>query len=171
MMTCLMRVLCGAIAILLLLTNPAQADPVGVKYSEQYAPPPSYSGTELIDRDFSGQMLRVAEFANTRMSRVNFTNANLLGAVMSASTMKDTTFHGADLTQSMMDQIPMIRVDLSDAVLVDALFLRTSFEEVNITGADFTGALLDGAQVKELCAIADGVNSKTGVATRDSLGC
>jgi uncharacterized protein YjbI with pentapeptide repeats len=49
--------------------------------------------------------------------------------------------------------------------------LRSKFDNVNIVGADFTDAILNGAQIKELCAKATGVNPKTGVATRDSLGC
>ncbi|MDB9355886.1 pentapeptide repeat-containing protein, partial [Nodularia spumigena CS-587/03] len=31
--------------------------------------------------------------------------------------------------------------------------------------------ILDGVQIKELCSKASGVNSKTGVETRYSLGC
>ncbi|MFM6312073.1 MAG: pentapeptide repeat-containing protein, partial [Dolichospermum sp.] len=45
------------------------------------------------------------------------------------------------------------------------------FTDVNITGADFTEAILDKAQIKELCQKASGVNSQTGVQTRDSLEC
>jgi len=71
----------------------------------------------------------------------------------------------------MADQVKMLRTDLSDAILENAILLRTVFQQVNITGADFTNAILDGAQVKYLCTLADGVNSMTGIATRDSLGC
>ena len=71
----------------------------------------------------------------------------------------------------MIDQVDFTGADLSDTILMESILLRSTFDDVDIAGADFTDAILDGAQVKELCAKATGVNSKTGIATRDSLGC
>jgi uncharacterized protein YjbI with pentapeptide repeats len=156
---------------LLLLALPAIAAPTPAKFSKQYAPPPSYSNAELADQDFSGQMLRVAEFSNANLNRVNFTNADLTGAVLSASTMTDTSLRSANLTQSMLDQVKMVRTDLTDAILENAILLRTTFEDVTIAGADFTDAILDGAQIKQLCQIATGTNTQTQVDTRASLNC
>ena len=85
--------------------------------------------------------------------------------------MTESVLRGADLTQAMMDQVKFVRADLSDAVLVNTILLRSTFEDVKIAGADFTDAMLDGAQVKELCQVAAGINSKTGVKTRESLVC
>jgi uncharacterized protein YjbI with pentapeptide repeats len=139
--------------------------------SKYYAPPLSFSNAELTRRDFSGQMLRAAEFSNANMDLTNFSNADLRGAIMSASVMTQANLHGANLTNAMIDQVKFTKADLSDAILAETILLRSTFEGADITGADFSDAIMDGAQVKELCTKASGINSQTGISTRDSLGC
>lgn len=85
--------------------------------------------------------------------------------------MTEGNLHGGDFTNAMLDLTDFTGSDFSDAVFLEVIFLGSTFDNVDITGADFTDALLDRAQIKQLCAIATGVNSKTGVATRDSLYC
>ncbi len=98
-------------------------------------------------------------------------NANVRGAVLSAFVIAKANLHGGDLTNGMLDTVNLTGADMSDAVLVEALLIRAIFVDININGVDFTDSLLDGTQVKELCKKANGINSKTGVETRYSLGC
>lgn len=153
---------------LMVLCTPLPAQAQATKY---YPPPLSYSNAELKAQDFSGQILRAAEFSNANLELTNFSHADLRGTIFSASVMTQANLHGADLTYGMLDQVNLTGADLSDAVLNETILLRSTFENTDITGADFSDAILDGAQVKELCAKASGVNSKTGITTRDSLGC
>ena len=136
-----------------------------------YPPPLSFSHAELKGRDFLGEALQAAEFSNANLERARFNQAALQGAIFSGSVAMDTNFHGADFSTGMLDFMSFTRSDLSDAVLVDTILLQSTFEDVDITGADFSGAILDKSQVRQLCEIASGVNSQTGVETRASLGC
>ncbi len=127
--------------------------------------------SELSGKDFSGQNLQATEFGNADLEATNFSNADLRGAVFSGSTMTGANLHGADFSYGLAYLVDFTGADLSDGVFVEAIMLRSRFDDADVTGADFTDAVLDGVQIKKLCANADGVNSKTGVATRDSLGC
>lgn len=133
--------------------------------------PLSFSNAQLKGRNFSGQELQGSEFSNANLELANFSNADARGAVFSASTLTQANLHGADLTYAMLDQSNLTGADLSDAVLVEAILLQSTFEGTNVTGADFSDAMLDKIQVQELCQHAIGINPKTGIATRDSLGC
>ena len=136
-----------------------------------YPPARSFSESDLNGQSFAGEVLHGVEFAGVTVRSVDFSGADLRGTTFSMSWLTDVDFSGADLSDAMLDQATITRANFDDANLTGVLFLRSKLEEVSIHGADFSEAILDGVQVKELCKIADGTNSQTGIMTRDSLYC
>ncbi len=131
----------------------------------------AYDDQEVVSKDFSGKSLIQAQFANEDLGNSNFSNADLRGAVFNGTKLTESNWHGVDFTYGIAYLCNFTNADLTDAILVDTDMLRSNFKNAKITGADFTLAILERAQTKQLCTYADGVNSKTGVFTRESLGC
>lgn len=127
--------------------------------------------SDLSAMDFSGQNLAELEISNMNLTQTNLSNTDLRNMVITDSTITDANLQGADFSYSIAYKVNFKGADLSDAVLVEAILLGSRLDDVNITGTDFSDAVLDRLQVQNLCTRASGVNSKTGVETRESLGC
>ena len=160
------RILASIILALVLFVSPLSA---------QAASSSSVTNSLLhkgeIGQDFSGQSLIGIEFTSEKLENTNFNNADLRGSVFNGVLLDSVNFHGVNFGQGIAYLSKFKDSDLSDAIFTDAMMLRSIFDQVNVTNADFTNAILDLVQVKTLCINASGVNSKTGIDTRQSLGC
>ena len=160
------RILASIILALVLFVSPLSA---------QAASSSSVTNSLLhkgeIGQDFSGQSLIGIEFTSEKLENTNFNNADLRCSVFNGVLLDGVNFHGVDFGQGIAYLSKFKDSDLSDAIFTDAMMLRSIFDQVNVTNADFTNAILDLVQVKTLCINASGVNSKTGIDTRQSLGC
>jgi len=122
-------------------------------------------------KDFSGETLIEAEFYDENLQQADFHNANLEGAVFNGAKLLNANWQGVNFRNGIAYLTDFTGADLTNAILAEAMMLRSTFDNATIEGADFTNAVLDRIQEKKLCQRASGVNPKTGVSTKESLGC
>jgi uncharacterized protein YjbI with pentapeptide repeats len=78
-----------------------------------------------------------APLQNSHLSKVNFSNANLIGAQLQHAELIGVNLHEANL----------LAANLHDAKLMGANFCRTDLYKTDLSEADLTGANLQGTQL------------------------
>jgi uncharacterized protein YjbI with pentapeptide repeats len=131
----------------------------------------NYTLTDLQYRDFAKANLEGTSLAGAEMRGADFHGANLRGTIITKGSFFQADLSGADLTSAFADRVTFDKANLTDAIFTNAILTSSTFFEAEIAGADFSNALVDRYQVKLMCEVATGINSVTGVSSRDSLGC
>ena len=125
----------------------------------------------MISKDMHGKDLNSFEFVKLDLQNVDFGEADLRAAIFNNSQLQGSVLKGADLEDAVAFACDFEGADLRDANFTQALLMESHFDGALIEGADFTDAVISRIQQKQLCSIADGINSNSGVSTSYSLGC
>lgn len=155
------------VAASLLASDPALAFRGGGPYGQQVT-----RGQDLTGKDFSGQKLIKQDFKTSILRQTNFKGAKLLGASffdadLTGADLSDTDLRNADFSLANVTKVNLTNANLEGALVTG----NTSFKGSTIYGADFTDVPLRDDQRDYLCKIADGVNTTTGNATKETLFC
>ncbi len=124
-----------------------------------------------LSQDMHGQDLNGLEFVKYDLRGFDFSESNLNGTVFNNSNLNKSDFHGANMQDALAYASNFDEANLSDVNFTNALLMESTFEEANIDGADFTDAVISRIQQKQLCSLATGTNTTSGVDTIYSLGC
>ncbi len=130
-----------------------------------------YNRENLINTDFSGQVLTDASFTKANLRNSNLSHSDLTGVSFFAANLESANLESANLTNATLDAARIIKTNLTNAVLTGAFAANAKFDGAIIDGADFTDVLLRQDEQDKLCKIAQGTNPTTGRETRETLMC
>ncbi|RLM93777.1 hypothetical protein C2845_PM08G05510 [Panicum miliaceum] len=127
----------------------------------------SFFDADLTSADLSEADLRGADFSLANLSKANLTNANLEGALVTGNT----SFKGANITGAGKCSFGHLLTSCPSPFAEHRHMSISTDLKILISIRNFTDVPLRDDQREYLCKIADGVNSTTGNATKETLYC